>query len=237
MKAHKVWKSGENTGIQKQFKVHFDYESTICILQAIKREVLNVKSQNWLWDHILRYADFWSHTLIESSDNWYLLKLWVTYFCQLYRSLYSFCLLSLNNWFCHIYKFRSDFVLLIEFHFAHLYMGPTLIHMGTCRLICNADTYSTRHVKMDSASRVSLEANLAGNASRGKSRVSLDNKLWVEYSHASGTKYHQQSSKCLANFMRQIVDREWCPAVFEGLTLRTLRTFFVQFHVSKMERS
>ena len=55
-----------------------------------------------------------------------------------------------------------------------------------------------------------------------------------EYSYASGTKYHQQSSKCLANFTRQIVDREmsvpWfsrdSPAVFEGLA------FFVQFHVS-----
>ena len=36
--------------------------------------------------------------------------------------------------------------------------------------------YSTRLVKMDSATRVPLEANLARNASRGASRVSLDNK-------------------------------------------------------------
>ncbi len=49
--------------------------------------------------------------------------------------------------------------------------------------------YSTGHVKMDSALRVSLEANLARNASRGASRVSLDNKLQVEYSYASGTTY------------------------------------------------
>ncbi len=36
--------------------------------------------------------------------------------------------------------------------------------------------------------------------------MSLDNKMQVEY--ASGTKYHQQSSKCLANVARQRVDRE-----------------------------
>ncbi len=48
-------------------------------------------------------------------------------------------------------------------------------------------------MKMDSASRVSLEANLARNASRGASRVSLDNKPQVEYSYASGTKENQQS--------------------------------------------
>ncbi len=37
--------------------------------------------------------------------------------------------------------------------------------------------YSTRHVKMDSASRVSLEANFTKNASRGASRVSLWNQI------------------------------------------------------------
>ncbi len=68
--------------------------------------------------------------------------------------------------------------------------------------------YSTRHMKMDSASRVTLEANLARNASHRASRVSLDNKLRVVYSYASGTTYHQQSSKCLANFASQIIERE-----------------------------
>ena len=91
-------------------------------------------------------------------------------------------------------------------------------------------SYSTHHVKMDSASRVSLEVNLARNASRGLSRMSLDTKPLVKHFYASGTKYHQQSSKCLANFARQTVDREMSVPRFlrdsrEGLA------FFVQFHV------
>ncbi len=80
---------------------------------------------------------------------------------------------------------------------------------------------------MDSASRVSLEANLARNASRGASRVSLNNKLRVEYSYASGTKkINSLELKMSRNFARQIVDRENVPRFFEGLA------FFVQFYVS-----
>ena len=83
--------------------------------------------------------------------------------------------------------------------------------------------YSTRHMKMDSASRVTLEANLARNASHRASRVSLDNKLRVVYSYASGTTYHQQSSKCLANFARQIIEREILSCKFWGTHVRDLR--------------
>ena len=96
---------------------------------------------------------------------------------------------------------------------------------------CHDWHYSTRHVKMDSASRVSLEANLAGNASHRASRVSLDNKPRVEYSYVSGTKDHQQSSKCLANFARQKVDCEISVPRFSRDSREGL-TFFVQFHVS-----
>ncbi len=92
--------------------------------------------------------------------------------------------------------------------------------------LCNPCVYSTRHMKMGSASRVSFEANLARNASRGASRMSLDNKPRVEYYYTSGTKYHQQSSKCLANFARQIVDREMSVSrflrFFSSFTCRVL---------------
>ncbi len=54
-------------------------------------------------------------------------------------------------------------------------------------------------------------------------------KPQVEYSYASGTKYHQQSSKGLANFVRQIVDREMTVPPFLSDS-REVLTFFVQFH-------
>ena len=50
----------------------------------------------------------------------------------------------------------------------------------------------TCHVKMDSASRVSLEVNFARNASHGPS-----------FSRVPGTKYHQQSSKCPTRELRE----------------------------------
>ena len=89
----------------------------------------------------------------------------------------------------------------------------------------------TNKQKTKVKTKVSLKANLARNASRGVSRVSLDNEPRVEYSYASGTKEIQQSSKCLANFVRQIVEREMSVPRFLRDSLEGLG-FFVQFHMS-----
>ncbi len=64
-----------------------------------------------------------------------------------------------------------------NFHNLYRLISNDLIYAGSLPAHVQV-SYSARHVKMDSASRVPLEPNLARNASHG----------------ASGIKYHQQSS-------------------------------------------
>ena len=96
-----------------------------------------------------------------------------------------------GHWTWAIASNRDHIIIIATIDF-NRYWVPTLFsHLATLLDIKDVVCYSTQHVKMDSASRVSLQANLARNASPGASRVSLDNKSRVEYSYASGTKYHQ----------------------------------------------
>ncbi len=84
----------------------------------------------------------------------------------------------------------------------------------------SVDVYSTRHVKMDSASRVSLEANLATNASRGASHVSFDNKQWVEYSYCMPLNQIPSTELKVSRKFREADSWPWnvCFAFFQGFT-------------------
>ena len=91
------------------------------------------------------------------------------------------------------------------------YYTKTITEIGTNMYPNTAEwiqihLYSTRHVKMDNASRVSLEANFARNASCGASRVSLWNQIpLTELKNVPNKNFAKQ--KCLSREFRGTHER------------------------------
>ena len=98
---------------------------------------------------------------------------------------------------------------------------------------CNtvyAQNYRTRHVKMDSTSRVSLKANLARNTSHGASRMPFDNKPRVEYMPLEPRTINRAQNVVQISRGRSLTVK--CVSRgFWGTHARDSR-IFVQFHVS-----